>query len=154
MLDEGERCVCTNRSYENSPLYRCCLCRVGRELLGRQPAVQGHEVDLRVGGGLYGSKEDLGRGGEERVEEGEREGSNMVKGRDSRYMPTRTLSLRSHKKRNFCVFLCMKMPSIWPVSTERISIPLLPQPMTWLSPIRAEMTKGRGRGAGKCERYQ
>ena len=49
-----------------APLNTDVACVEERGLLDRQPAVQGHEVDLRVGGGLYGGKEDLGRGGRER----------------------------------------------------------------------------------------
>lgn len=40
-----------------------------------------------------------------------------------------TLSLRSHKNLSRCAFLCMNTPSRWPLSTERISMALLPQPI-------------------------
>ena len=48
-----------------------------------------------------------------------------------------TLSLRSQRNFSFCDFLCMNTPSRWPVSTERISMALLPQPMIWLVPMYA-----------------
>ena len=40
-----------------------------------------------------------------------------------------TLSFLSHRNLSFCAFLCMNTPSKWPVSTLRISMALLPQPM-------------------------
>lgn len=46
-----------------------------------------------------------------------------------------TLSFLSHKNFSLCALLCMKTPSKWPVSTERISIAFSPQPMIWLERI-------------------
>ena len=46
-----------------------------------------------------------------------------------------TLSFRSHRNLSLWARLCMKTPSRWPVSTERISMAFSPQPMIWLEQI-------------------
>lgn len=43
-----------------------------------------------------------------------------------------TLSFRSHRNLSLWARLCMKTPSRWPVSTERISMAFSPQPIIWL----------------------
>jgi len=52
-----------------------------------------------------------------------------------------TLSFRSQRNLSFCGFLCMKTPSSSPVSTERISMALWPQPITWPVPMYATHTQ-------------
>ena len=52
-----------------------------------------------------------------------------------------TLSFFSQRNLSFWVLLCMKTPSSCPFSTALISMALLPQPITWESPIRAEYTE-------------
>lgn len=42
------------------------------------------------------------------------------------------MSFRSHRNLSLWARLCMKTPSRWPVSTERISMAFSPQPMIWL----------------------
>ena len=53
---------------------------------------------------------------------------------------TRTLSFRSQRNLSFCGFLCMKTPSSSPLSTDRISMALWPQPITWPVPMYASNT--------------
>lgn len=43
-----------------------------------------------------------------------------------------TLSFLSQRNLSLWALLCMKTPSRWPVSTERISMAFSPQPMIWL----------------------
>ena len=51
-----------------------------------------------------------------------------------------TLSFLSHKNFSFCAFLCINTPSRWPVSADRISIALFPQPIIWPVLMYAENT--------------
>lgn len=48
-----------------------------------------------------------------------------------------TLSFLSHRNFSLWALLCMKTPSRWPVSTERISMAFSPHPMIWLEQIWA-----------------
>lgn len=48
-----------------------------------------------------------------------------------------TLSFLSQRNFSLWAFLCMNTPSRWPVSTLRISMALLPQPMIWPVPMYA-----------------
>lgn len=43
-----------------------------------------------------------------------------------------TLSFRSQRNLSLWALLCIKTPSRWPVSTERISMAFSPQPIIWL----------------------
>lgn len=43
-----------------------------------------------------------------------------------------TLSFLSQRNLSLWALLCIKTPSRWPVSTERISMAFSPQPMIWL----------------------